>query len=167
MIFFYLKTLFSFSKSQNNFFSTLLQKTLKKSFINLLLKNGKKHKIENSFFYVIKKTQKSTKKSFLHMLKLLIVQNYVIFSLKKLKNQKFKKKNIKQTMIPFVLKKQNRLKLSLKTIIFLSKKTLKKSFFLALKLKLMESLELKISIQNELYKLIFLKKNFAHFRWFI
>jgi len=89
--------------------------------------------------------------------------------LKSSKNQKFKRKNQKKTMIPFLLKKQNRILLSLKSIIFISKKNSKNSFFLSLKLELINKfLELKTKNMNEeLYKLIFLKKNFAHYRWFI
>jgi len=167
MIFFYFKKQFYVLSFHNNFSTTFLRKTTKKTFINLLLKSGKKQKVEKKFLLMLKETQKCTKKNSLNIFKSLIVQNYTIFSLKKLKNQKFKRKNAKQTMIPFILKKQNRIKLSLKTIIFLSKKILKKSFFFSLKSKLVELVELKNNIKEELFKLIFLKKNFAHYRWFI
>lgn len=90
--------------------------------------------------------------------------------LKKSKNQKFKRKSLNKTMIPFLLKKQNRILLSLKSIIIMSKKNSKNSFFLSLKLELMHlflELKMKKNFNEELYKLIFLKKNFAHYRWFI
>ena len=52
----------------------------------------------------------------------------------------------------------------------MSKKNSKNSFFLSLKLELMHlflELKMKKNFNEELYKLIFLKKNFAHYRWFI
>lgn len=159
--------IFYFSLSTN---LPVQKKLLKNKFINLLLKNGNKNNIEILFLNIVKNINKSTKKSFLNVIKYSIVNNYIILMLKKSKNQKFKKKSLKKTMIPFILKKQNRLLLSLKSIIFLSKKNSKNCFFLALKSELIDSFlnfKTKTHYNSELYKLIFLKKNFAHYRWFI
>lgn len=148
----------------------LKKKTIKNKFINLLSINGNKNKIEKLFLKTIKEIQKSTKKQYLNILKLSIVNNYTVLMLKKSKNQKFKRKSLNKTMIPFLLKKQNRILLSLKSIIIMSKKNSKNSFFLSLKLELMHlflELKMKKNFNEELYKLIFLKKNFAHYRWFI
>lgn len=147
----------------------LKKKTIKDKFIKFLLVNGNKGKVENLFLEIIKEIQKSTKKQYLNVFKLSVLNNYTVLMLKSSKNQKFKRKNQKKTMIPFLLKKQNRILLSLKSIIFISKKNSKNSFFLSLKLELINKfLELKTKNMNEeLYKLIFLKKNFAHYRWFI
>ena len=153
-----------------NFLTTTYQKTnLKTKYITLLLNNGNKNKIENLFLKTIKEIQKSTKKQYLSIIKLSIINNYTVLLLKNSKNKKFKQKNVKKIMIPFLLKKQNRITTALNTIILLSKKTANKSFFISLKLEILSLLELKKqnSLKEELYKLIFLKKNFAHFRWFI
>nr|QYC61857.1 ribosomal protein S7 [Actinocyclus sp. mgcode 4] len=153
------------------YLSTVVKhKTLKVKFINLLLKNGNKNKIENLFLKTIKEVQKSTKKQYLNNIKLFILNNYTVLMLKTSKNQRLKKKNKNKTMIPFLLKKKNRILLSLKSIILLSKKKSKNSFFLSLKFELIHSfieLKTKSNFNEELYKLIFLKKNFAHYRWFI
>jgi len=147
----------------------LKKKTLKTKFVNLLLKNGNKNRIELLLLKTIKEVQKSTSKQFNCLIKLSVIQNYTVLMLKNPKSQKFKRKNLKKIMIPFVLKKHNRILTSLNTIILLAKKKSKKSFFLSLKTELLNSFEIKTKdvIKEELYRLTFLKKNFAHYRWFV
>lgn len=143
---------------------------LKEKFIKLILKKGNKNKIENLILKVIKKIQKSTKKSYLYFIKLTIINHYKVLMLKNSKNQNLKRKNVKKLMIPFLLKKQSRIITALNTIIILAKKAINKSFFISLKLEILKSFELQNNndnIKEDLYKLIFFKKNFAHFRWFI
>lgn len=139
-------------------------------FITLLLSNGKKNKIELVLLKMIKELQKITKKQVLDIIKAVILKNYSVMMLKKPKTQKFQRKNFKKVLIPYLLKAPSRVISALKTILWLAKQKANQSFFLLLKNEILISfnkLTMNSTIQSDLYKLVFLKKNFAHYRWFL
>ena len=139
-------------------------------FITLLLDKGKKNKIELVLLKTIKELQKVTKKQVLNVIKAVILKNYSVVMIKKPKTQKFQRKNLKKVLIPYLLKAPYRIISSLKTILWVAKQKSNQNFFLALKNEILISfnkLTTNSTIQSDLYRLVFLKKNFAHYRWFL
>lgn len=139
-------------------------------FITLLLDKGKKNKIELVLLKTIKELQKVTKKQVLNVIKAVILKNYSVVMIKKPKTQKFQRKNLKKVLIPYLLKAPYRILSSLKTILWVAKQKSNQNFFLALKNEILISfnkLTTNPTIQSDLYRLVFLKKNFAHYRWFL
>jgi len=139
-------------------------------FITLLLDKGKKNTIELVLLKTIKELQKVTKKQVLNVIKAVILKNYSVVMIKKPKTQKFQRKNLKKVLIPYLLKAPYRIISSLKTILWVAKQKSNQNFFLALKNEILISfnkLTTNSTIQSDLYRLVFLKKNFAHYRWFL
>lgn len=146
------------------------KKLLYNKFITLLISKGKKNKIELLLLKVLKELQKVTKKQVLHIIKAVILKNYSVLMLKKPKIQKFQRKNFKKVLIPYLIKMPSRILVSLKTILWLAKQKSNQKFFLSLKTEIISSFKnlIKSSTnQEDLYRLTFLKKNFAHYRWFL
>jgi len=106
----------------------------------------------------------------LNVIKAVILKNYSVVMIKKPKTQKFQRKNLKKVLIPYLLKAPYRIISSLKTILWVAKQKSNQNFFLALKNEILISfnkLTTNSTIQSDLYRLVFLKKNFAHYRWFL
>jgi len=146
------------------------KKSLYHKLITLLLSKGKKNKTELIILKVIKELQKTTKKQVLDIFKAVILKNYSVLMLKKPKVQKFQRNNLKKVLIPYLIKIHDRSIVSLKTILWLAKQKSNQNFFLSLKTEILFSFKDLIkndTNQEDLYRLTFLKKNFAHYRWFL
>lgn len=140
------------------------KKSIKNYVLNSFLKCGKKAVAEKILLKTFKKLQKQEKKNAKSILKLAIIKNLIIVN-----NKLLQRKNLSIINIPYVLKKQTRIYFAIKNI--LTKTTEKKkhySVYLTEKVidltkinNIHDSNKLKIS------QISFLKKKFAHYRWFI
>lgn len=150
-------------KNQNNKYKFTKNKFLKNKITNFNLVKGKKQISEICFFKCIKLLQKTTKKDSKNILKLAIINNLFILYYKLIKKRKF---NIN---IPYLIKKKVRTFFSLKIIIKKAFKNSKKSFCLNLKnefYNLANKNPENTSFKTDIYKLIYVNKNFSHYRWF-
>lgn len=143
---------------------------LKNKMINNLMKNGNKKTCEKIFLKSLKIFQKTTFKSYKQIIKLALKNNTAVFSLKKIKKGK---KRRRQTIdVPFIPKKNIRITNSIKTILkeILKKKYNFKTFYKNLThefwltaRKESDILKKKEDIQEQALKT---KKQFGRFKWF-
>lgn len=129
----------------------------------LLMKHGGKNTSEVILKKTVKSLQKNHKKNYLDIVRTSIVNSYNVLLLKSsAKPKRFKGK------IPYIIKKKNRIILCIKNIILATKTRSKAPIFLNFREELLNSAKQKsTSVQSELYKTIYLQKNFAHYRWFV
>ena len=134
------------------------------------MKKGNKAKTELILLKTLKELQKSTAKQTHCFLKLAVIKHYTVLMLKTPKARKFRSANARKILIPFVLRKKHRVNTALNGIIARAKQKSSKKFFLLLKEEILtavtSSTPLDATIHEDVYKLAFLKKNFAHYRWF-
>jgi len=139
-------------------------KNYKKVFLNSIMRNGKGNLSENLFIELLKGMQKKSKKNCILILKLAFKNILTPISNVTIKKRKRK---IKKSYIPFILRKEKRIPKAIKSICC-TKDTI--SFngttFLNNILKLANNkglLKTHIKVKNNTS---FLNKNLAHFRWF-
>lgn len=142
---------------------------LRDKITTLLINKGNRNQIETIILQTFKELQKSTKKKTSCLFKLAVLHNYTVLTLKKPKSLKFQRTKLKEVLIPYVLSRRNiRVLESLKSLLLSSKQNSRQKFFLSLKEEILKNLEDKKATakkQNNFYRLAFLKKNFAHYRW--
>jgi len=143
---------------------------LKGKIINHQIKDGNKRTCEKTFLKCLKSFQKTLTKNYKKIVQLAIINTTPIFLLKKTK--KIKKRRKKETIIPFIPKKNIRISYSIKNIVlealkkknFSTKnyKNLAQEIFLSA-YKKSETTKKKNETQEQALKR---KKQLARFRWF-
>jgi len=140
-------------------------KLLKNKIYNYIMLNGKKNVCEKMFLKSFKILQKHTIKNQRDVLKLAIINAAPTIQMKQVKKKK--RKTIKE--FPFILKKKNRIGLSVKFILKSLQKNIKTKMEIAIFKELLlnannKSSALKTKEIN--HKQALLKKKYVFFRWF-
>nr|YP_009495451.1 ribosomal protein S7 [Eunotia naegelii]AWQ64098.1 ribosomal protein S7 [Eunotia naegelii] len=143
---------------------------LKSKIINHQIKNGNKRTCEKTLLKCLKSFQKTLFKNYKKVVQLAIINTTPIFLLKEIK--KLKKRRKKETIIPFIPKKNLRISYSIKNIILEALK--KKSFSVKNYKNLAQEMLLSASKKSETTKkkneiqeqALKRKKQLARFRWF-
>jgi len=137
---------------------------LKTKIISYLSKEGNKRTSEKSFLKILKSIQESSNKDSRSIVKFSLIKVSPFLSIKK------KKRNRQMVIeIPFLLKSSSRIFFAVKEIISIVQRKKKSSFFFLFKHELLNSLIENNEIlkeKKEVYQKAFIKKAFAHFRWF-
>lgn len=137
---------------------------LKTKIIKYILNEGNKRTSEKIFLKTLKSIQKSSNKDSKSIVKFSLIKVSPFLSIKKRKRKK-------QVLIeiPFLLKSSLRIFFTVKKILNVVKRKKENSFFFLFKHELLNSLIDNNEIlkeKKEVYKKSFIKKAFAHFRWF-
>ena len=137
---------------------------LKTKIIKYILNEGNKRTSEKIFLKTLKSIQKSSNKDSKSIVKFSLIKVSPFLSIKK------KKRNRQMVIeIPFLLKSSSRIFFAVKEIICIVQRKKKSSFFFLFKHELLNSLIENNEIlkeKKEVYQKAFIKKAFAHFRWF-
>jgi len=141
----------------------MLKIVLTNKFKNLSMKNGNKNISEKLLFKILKELNTNFEKNTTLIFKNFIVKQAIFVNV-------YKKKKSKTVTyeIPFLVKSSLRIFYALKKIIKTAK-TLSKPFFLFFKEELHNTFKQKGEMfkqKEDLYKYVFSKKSFSHYRWF-
>lgn len=142
----------------------LQKKSIKNYVLNSFLKCGKKAVAEKILLKTFKEIQKQEKKNAKSILKLAIIKNHLIVN-----NKLLQRKNLSTINIPYVLKKKNRIYFAIKNILTKTSKRKKHcSIYITEKvINLTKIISIQDSDKLKISQISFLKKKFAHYRWFI
>ena len=146
----------------------LKKKSIKNYIINSIIKCGKKSLSEKLLLKTFKEIQKHTKKNTKQLVKLAIIKQISIISIKELSNKKFRRRS-KLVSIPYIIKSTNRIGLAVKLLTNKFSSINPNNYTVNLKNRVIDSAIKKNeneNIQLEKVKTAFFKKKFAHFRWF-
>ena len=140
---------------------------IKKKFINIFMKNGKKTTSEKNLLNSLKDLQKVSSKQSEKLIKNAVINSLPVFAFHKTENKRRKKKKRKIREIPFFIVKNNaRISLAIKLIL----KSLKKQacFFKDFNKEILSNNQQKGStlLKTELQKKVkHIKRYFRFFRW--
>lgn len=139
---------------------------LKLKILNLLIINGNKLTSEKSFLRSVKSIQKSHLKDHKNLIKLAIINTSPLIFIKQT-NMKRKQQRVKE--FPFILSNQKRISVAIKSILNFTENKSKTKFFKRFFNEILNASNNNgenIKKKKKLYEYAFVKKKYAHYRWF-